>query len=340
MIPADICLCILDNLSQPDMNALARTNRQFYHQINPRLYHYNVRHHNASALWWAVEHQHRVTADYSLDQGADINARNENGDTLLTRTIYLRVHAEYYTPRDQNFAALITKLDSLVTLFLDRGIDINARGFREQTAFHKACGGLDETPVRTLIARGADIDMTDASQMSGLHIAAGWTLNRALVGLLIEQGLDLEAKDAIGRTPLHVATEVGNIENMEILLENGAHVDCRGNGDFTPLMEAVCRFKLGPQVQFWMIEMLLEHGADIRAVDHFEEQTVLHLAVEYRLPALIVQYLVDWGADLDARDVNYLTAREQAYLEGCRELLPILTDFVEDEDEKAADDDE
>jgi ankyrin repeat protein len=64
-------------------------------------------------------------------------------------------------------------------------------------------------------------------------------------------------------TPLHEAVRNCHIDAIRVLLTNGANVDIRDKCGITPLMGAAMWCNKHPNI----IELLLDYGADINAVD-------------------------------------------------------------------------
>src|SRR5205807_228168 len=90
----------------------------------------------------------------------------------------------------------------------------------------------------------------------------------------IASGADVNQPDALGATPLHDAAWSGSREIALYLLEHGAHVNTRhAEGGSAPIAYAVIKNDLA------MVELLLGHGADVRAADN-AAGTPLHLAVD------------------------------------------------------------
>ena len=94
----------------------------------------------------------------------------------------------------------------------------------------------------------------------------------------------------------------GDLEAVEFLLQNGAHVDKVGNDNVTPLFGCL---KM-PKDLIYIAETLLKHGANINYPCGESEQTVLHHAV-YRGKPKIVEFLLKHGADVNALDCDEMT---------------------------------
>ena len=94
----------------------------------------------------------------------------------------------------------------------------------------------------------------------------------------------------------------GDLEAVEFLLQNGAHVDKVGNDNVTPLFGCL---KM-PKDLIYIAETLLKHGANINYPCGESEQTVLHHAV-YREKPKIVEFLLKHGADVNALECDERT---------------------------------
>ena len=111
------------------------------------------------------------------------------------------------------------------------------------------------------------------------------------VRLLLKLGVDANVHDSSNMTSLHFASYYGysnSKEIAELLLQNGAKVDARDKGRYTPLLLAAYHG------QFEIAKLLLDNGADVNAKDE-EQSTPLHLAA-YNGHAQIVELLLKHGA--------------------------------------------
>jgi uncharacterized protein len=79
------------------------------------------------------------------------------------------------------------------------------------------------------------------------------------------EGIDLQDVNQAGidgeERPLHLAARHGLIDDMRILLREGADVDARGDLGLTPLHNAAMKGHIAA------VQLLLEHGADVDAKD-------------------------------------------------------------------------
>ncbi|KAJ5613453.1 ankyrin repeat-containing domain protein [Penicillium lagena] len=115
---------------------------------------------------------------------------------------------------------------------------------------------------------------------------------------LLEFQADPNTIDEHGIQPLALAIDEGHRNIIGLLLENGASLQME---DFLPIHHAV---SLG---NYAVVQMLLEHGGDINAIDQFG-CTALYQAVESGLLD-IAELLLDHGADVNMTGLDTKEAR-------------------------------
>ncbi len=101
-------------------------------------------------------------------------------------------------------------------------------------------------------------------------------------------------KPSISTLPLvSCAARTGDYQSVKLLLDRGAGVNARDDGDETPLFEAV-RFGRTEVAQ-----LLIERGADLNAKNKFEETPLFKAACFGHID--VARLLIAKGADLNAR---------------------------------------
>lgn len=148
----------------------------------------------------------------------------------------------------------------------------------------KATKKGDIKEINELINKGTDVNISGIEKNSENIppiIIAAVSNNSKILSLLIEKGANvntiLKGKDITlaeietereiktikltNPTPLLAAVMGGNIENIKILLKNGADIDLKGGLGFTPLMLASFYGKID------IVEILLKNGANINLKD-------------------------------------------------------------------------
>ncbi|XP_077284569.1 uncharacterized protein LOC143910082 [Arctopsyche grandis] len=117
--------------------------------------------------------------------------------------------------------------------------------------------------------------------------------NKYVMGRMLKYELDLNASDIYQKTPLHFAASIGNIDAMQILINNGAIVDMPDYLGETPLFSAcVC----GIQSAYF----LLQNGAKFDAINK-DGTPVLHKAAK-RSTSSVLEMLIQKGANPNALD--------------------------------------
>jgi len=196
-------------------------------------------------LSFALGSGHDEVINAFLAKGADINARNENGNTCLHGAVItcnpemvkkilaiegvdinvknndgkspLDVLEKFWESRDGEWGAKFVEIKGLLT---------EAMKEAENRALVKGCvsaidRGDGDDIGRTIHDRPDIIKIADNSKVALLHMAIREG-NSEIVGKLIDAGANVDAADGEGRTPLHLAVETKNIHMVTFLIEKGA----------------------------------------------------------------------------------------------------------------------
>ena len=149
-----------------------------------------------------------------------------------------------------------------------------------------ACYFGQKDEASELLYQGAEIETkADLVQFTSLHLSA-WEGHVGTMVMLLEWGADIEAKAKYNDTPLHhSAGKIDQLHVVYLLLEWGANIEAKEDRQHTPLLVA---FRHGP---IDSIELLLDRGASLDAVNDHEENCLHLAAFEDRLDVCL--YLID-----------------------------------------------
>ncbi|WP_257263138.1 ankyrin repeat domain-containing protein [Endozoicomonas sp. ONNA2] len=254
-----------------------------------------------------------ASAKALLEQGADIESRDQAGKTPL-------------------FRAVMSNNPDIVNFLLDAGASVHARDCDDLTPLHEA---RSQEIVKALLARGADIEAGDRFQATPLIYATTIDCLEAVKALLAEgananarddyheqaslhiarsrevaeellaKGADIEAWQVSGRTPLSIAAGSENLEVFNVLLAAGANIRARDLFRRTPLHRA--RTKEA-------VQALLERGADIEAKGDDKGTPLISVVSEMASPKAVKALLVA-GANVHARNCLGRTPLHNAHSE-------------------------
>jgi ankyrin repeat protein len=168
-----------------------------------------------------------------LKNGAQVNARNHRRQTALLSGAtgdsgfgimeMGRPHAEV---PDESIHR-----DTVVSLLLAAGADINAHGWSGETALFS----LEEDAVRELIRHRVDLEARDEYGQTALIE----TVSGSIAEILIQAGSDVNAKDKDGKTALIAAAENNLVDKLKVLVKaSGIRLEERDNKAETALMKA------------------------------------------------------------------------------------------------------
>mmetsp|Transcript_46054 Transcript_46054/g.111541 ORF Transcript_46054/g.111541 Transcript_46054/m.111541 type:complete len:306 (-) Transcript_46054:129-1046(-) len=208
------------------------------------------------------------------------------------------------------------------TLLEHHGANVNVRDDFNMTPLHHACEKGYFTMVRYFLDHGAEIEAVDDDGMRPLHVAC--KLNRLkVVRLLLDRGADIEAaqENQTKMTPLHIACNNTeditryhpNLAVAALLLDRGANIEAKCDIGWTPLHYSSAK---GDAI---IATMLLKKAAIVNAKSHHlsERTTPLHIACK-RGKLEVVRLLLDWNADIAAKDGSSCTPLHEA----CRWFFP------------------
>jgi ankyrin len=141
---------------------------------------------------------------------------------------------------------------------LSHGADINSRaGKNQRTPLLNAINARHHAIVSELLSREINVNSGDRHQYTALHLAASQG-NSELAQRLIDKGALVNAPLLNGGTPLHNAAIHGDCATIKILLDKHASLNpITTNDKATPLGYAVDAGKVDA------VRLLLERGADI-----------------------------------------------------------------------------
>ncbi|MCA1959573.1 MAG: ankyrin repeat domain-containing protein [Desulfomonile sp.] len=157
----------------------------------------------------AVRKRDRNAVRQLLDEGADINAPDEDGVTPCMQ-------------------AAVQGDAELVELLLQRGADVNRKDAMGSTALSLAIEGGNPRVVKALLAR-------DRARGSVELIEASRSGRGDVVKVLLQGGANANAQDEQGNTLLMLAAGAGDLPLVKMLLERGADVNARNHQGVTAL---------------------------------------------------------------------------------------------------------
>ncbi len=153
-------------------------------------------------LLQSAEKGHLEHVNTLLKKGADVNARDENGQTALMAAAG-RGHLE------------------MVKLLIDKGADVNANDENGRTALMDAAMFGQLQIVEFLNDKGSNVKAKN-KHVPTVVMAAEWGKNSEVVRFLIDKGADVHAKTKNGDTALKLAKNKGNTRIVELLKAQGA----------------------------------------------------------------------------------------------------------------------
>ena len=212
---------------------------------------------------------------------------------------------------------------ALVKKYLIKGVSIHVRDGEGATAILGASIGGDDEMMRFLIDNGADTGEKILG-FTPLYLAS--MVGRIeVVKVLIENNVNINAfEEEDGLTPLHIAAGFGYDEIVKLLVNNQASVDAKSFDGTTPLHLAAYTEANSENI----VSFLLSNGSDINGMNN-DGRAALHFAAQGG-DLGTVQSLVANGANTIAKDNEGEMARDIADMHGYAEISQYLKSIEKD----------
>lgn len=169
--------------------------------------------------------------------------------------------------------------------------------------------------AKFLVKNGAQMEALNAEKKTPLQKACDNKFEE-IVEVLLQEGASLKMKFHQRRSALHYVVGINNSRIMKLFLDQGLDPNVKDFREETPLIYGSKSSAKGLSLD--VIELLVEYGADIDAGD-VNGVTALHIAAGfYNLK--IVKYLLKLGANVNICTKNELTPLDRILIKfrGCK----------------------
>lgn len=241
-------------------------------------------------------HSCPTSADILLEHSASLDIKTKKGLTPL------HFAAQWNAP--------------MAMKLINSGANVNVLTNKALSALHFACtrGGNTEL-IEALIDAGANMD-GDTDYLGGLLLMA---CGRGLVGVvkwLVNRGLDTtNVVNKRGKTPLHVAARAGHTEIIDILLAGKSSSSCN---------KGVCHDNCNGDVDGSTAASKLLSATDWRGRSALRMAAASTMREESTSRVVVVAQLLEHGADIMAMDSKGATPLEAALESGNLEVIKAI----------------
>ena len=206
---------------------------------------------DTTPLMMAFDRKNEEIMQILLELGADIDAQDSYGDTIL------------------NTAAMTGNLKMVQFIVQSpKHPNINTQNNKGNTPLMSAVKSEHGDVADYLLKYHADVTLKNTAGETALLIAiegADYD-NSDIVKALLDHGADASIKNHNGDTLLIIATSKKHIATVQLLLEDGANVNAQGDADFTALIEAA---KNGFKD---ILVLLLQYGANVNIENKYDQK--------------------------------------------------------------------
>ncbi|KAF5253836.1 hypothetical protein FANTH_1297 [Fusarium anthophilum] len=237
-----------------------------------------------------------------ISQAANVNGRNEDGDTPLkcairydqvgTAWLLLQAGAQSNKLPPLFKAASVGSLKIAKTL-IDSGESVHGKSKTGKPYFVDVVTKGNLHGIKFLLENGAPVNARN-ERREEVIVQVVKTDNMDITRLLLAHGANASANDAIGEEIIVHAVKKGNVELANVLLDHGADPNAKSAIKQTILYTAVQSGDAD------MVGLLLDKGASAKVLNVLGT-SILEAAIGMRR-FQIVKKLIEGGADVDGTD--------------------------------------
>ena len=288
---------------------------------------------NQTALMWASKIGNVDAMNVLINAGANKTIESADGDTWLHYAVDLNCSKE------------------VLLAVIDLGADVNATNKRNETPLMWASNKGNVDAMNVLINAGANKTIESADGDTWLHYAVDLNCSKEVLLAVIDLGADVNATNKRNETPLMWASNKGNVDAMNVLINAGANktIECadgntwlhyavNGNCSKEVLLAVI---DLGADVNatnkrnetalMWAsnkgnvdaMNVLINAGAN-KTIETAYGDTWLHCAVHGNCSKEVLQAVIDLGADVNATNKHNETALMLASRRGNVDAMNVL----------------
>ena len=199
---------------------------------------------NMCSIHIAVIFGYKEIIEALINNGADINIKDGNGNTALATAIYYEWHKRannfmqdfFDTKSDdinKNDNYINTEYKEIIYMLIEKGANVNIAHHYEYTPLMLASILGDTKMASMIINNGADINLKVTLHKKNALMYAIEIGNKEMISMLIEKGIDINAQDYDGWTALMYASDKLNKDIVSILIKNGADINIKDNSGWT-----------------------------------------------------------------------------------------------------------
>ena len=296
--------------------------------------------HEQTALHLACKNGHTDIAEYLLTRTTcDPNVQDIDGNTplhiasynghleyvkLLIKTSTISIDPNSTNKNNQTALHLASENDHKNVskyLLTHAKCNPNLRDISGNTPLYVASQNGDLECVKLIIETSVDLNMTNESNRTALHIACINGHKGIVEYLLTHAKCNPEVRDINGNTPLYVASQKGDLECVKLIIETSVDPDMTNESNRTALHIACINGHKG------IVEYLLTHAKCNPKVRDIKGNTPLHLACSNG-HLETVKSVIETSTvriNLDVINNNKQTALHVACMNAHKEIVAYLT---------------
>lgn len=173
-----------------------------------------------------------------------------------------------------NLCASIYKMDNVMTLLIDKMVNIDQYDKQHGKLIHYICCYSTSEIIKYIIDKGVDLECLNVNKQKPIHYICQYSTPE-MIKYIINKGVDLECQNIYNWRPIHYIIGHSTPEMIKYIIDKGVNLECQTNDEWkwSPL-HFICYYST-PEMIKYIIDKDVNLECQMESFDWIEKNILI-----------------------------------------------------------------